>query len=158
MRVLEFKKGQPRYPALNNIKEGSIAAAAMAPLIKQVAREKGKTAINLWCRGTSGMFYASFVAKDIIGMPTRVCYLRKEGEKSHGCDFPEPIFDHSLDVFVDDFIESGETIDLVYQSLCKNKGQGKIFDLVALAHRLFDSDFDKLERYTKTMICNEDIR
>lgn len=67
--------------------------------------------INLWCRGSSGAIMATaFAMKDKMHT-FNICHVKKEGEKSHETYTRYEV--SGINVIIDDFICSGETIDYI---------------------------------------------
>jgi hypothetical protein len=126
-------------------------------------------AINLVCRGSSGCFVASIFYelfltkkrfwKNGLSKDVRIVLIRKEDETSHSLNniSGESNKEDSLWVFVDDFVDDGETIEKSFKRL-KNyhfSKQDWKFDWVVCNNSRI-SGFRKLENYTNNLICNFD--
>lgn len=86
-------------------------------LINQLEESiKEVNCIRLFCRGSSGAYIAGLVSymlyKDHL-LNVEVFYSRKENENAHSksLDGYKPKIVGDIDVFIDDRIESGDTID-----------------------------------------------
>ena len=115
--------------------------------------------INLVCRGSSGVFVSAiffellrskFSDKDI-----RIIYVRKEGEKAHGKNY-NFINDDYLNIFVDDFIERGITVQKCYEYVTSYFKSAEFkFDWCVCS---YICDFDKVKLYVKNLVCNFNYR
>jgi hypothetical protein len=77
----------------------------------------GGRTIALWCRGSSGAIISGIIASKI---PIHsINHVKKEGEDSHSGDWHRT--ECNINVIVDDFIKSGETVNAIYNKM-KYKG------------------------------------
>jgi hypothetical protein len=114
--------------------------------------------ISLVCRGSSGVFVSAiffellrhkFPNKDI-----RIIYVRKEGEKAHDKNL-NSFNTNYLSIFVDDFIESGETVEKCYKYV-NGYFRGLVdvkFDWCVCSN-MCSGSMDRIKLYVKNLVCN----
>lgn len=99
------------------------------PIIKSMARYIKKTypegTISLWCRGSSGAIIAGIISSILKGR-TDIRYISKNDEKRH--DKTSIPYKSTVNIIVDDFVCTGETIDDII-----NKSGRKKFDLLIVS-------------------------
>jgi len=120
------------YPVGENISTNLpyIKGMVKALLTLKLPFEKG---INLICRGSSGAIIAAIFASELGKIRTRIVHVKKEGEESHGGTTAD--LNHSaLNVIVDDFICSGETLNKIYEHF-KKYNPDKEIDVVCVTGR-----------------------
>ena len=87
-----------------------------------------KQEIQLAVMGSSGAMLASYIASS-IGDRCYIIYIRKSNETSHDCRYPT-IGDYPI-VILDDFIESGTTINTIYEEVQENYvGVDTVYDTI----------------------------
>ena len=75
----------------------------------EINLDKKSNVICIWCRGSSGAMLAAMFAYTFKRATVRIKYVKKKGELSHdGCIYPSP--PNSIDIIIDDFMDTGETI------------------------------------------------
>ena len=117
------------YPMAANIEANYKNASELATIFyRKYLRKMRKKQINLICRGSSGSIMATIfytVIKSISPKKNvKIIYVRKDKDDSHGCKADG--FRHWNDVvqiFVDDFISSGETFEACLKDLKKINSQ-----------------------------------
>ena len=73
--------------------------------------------INLLCTGSSGSIIASLLFAELDQENVFVCHIKKDGESSHaGNNFRLSSLD-DINVIIDDFSSSGETIERIYSKV-----------------------------------------
>lgn len=89
----------------------------VAKILQQKYPEGG---FNLYCMGSSGIYVATIL--DLLLPISDIIYVRKMGENGHNHYHWEK--NGYVNVFVDDFIETGNTFRQVYRKVvaCTNKG------------------------------------
>src|ERR1035437_900978 len=114
-----FKK-EVDYPISENIASNLLTLKFMG--IKILELYPTKVNINLWCRGSSGAIIAAIIASKLISLHYNIviCHIKKEGETNHhgnGIYF----FPDGINIIVDDFICSGDTINLISEQIQKRE-------------------------------------
>jgi len=92
------------------------------PLVSFVIfmREGGGGAVNVFCRGSSGAILAALFVSFLPHIETQIIHVKKDGESSHSSKVTG--FDaYNMNVIIDDFICSGETIREIYNNISANK-------------------------------------
>jgi hypothetical protein len=112
--------------------------------------------INLVCRGSSGVFVSAIfyeLLKDKLpNKNINIVYIRKIGEKSH-CNTYNNIENSYVTIFVDDFIERGETIEACYNYVSE-KGI-KLFDWCVCSY-MCSVGLDKVKLFVTNLVCSYD--
>lgn len=108
-----------------------------------------KKSVNVICRGSSGAILASFFAKAIHDSKkheqVKIVHIKKEGENSHSSDVPSLLSTNAVNVIVDDFCASGNTLNSIYAALTKrNRGEVVIHGLCLSGHDSKDNILNKL--------------
>ena len=115
------------YPVGDNIGEAITFSRNAAAKFTTIKKFKGK-AINVWCRGSSGAILAALFSAELVGHAIRICHVKKEGELSHnGSVKPRYL---AVNVIIDDFCETGSTLNAIYSELIDNNSQGKVDCLI----------------------------
>jgi len=95
-------------------------------IIKLATDEKNKgVSINLFCTGSSGSFLCGILSYELIktlNVIVDVVYVRKEHEIAHSSKVPTFYVEGRINILVDDFIDSGDTIARIIQSIKKSSG------------------------------------
>lgn len=75
--------------------------------------------IDLWVRGSSGAILGSLLAANLPldELEINVKYVRKEGERSHGSNTDLCCTNRALSIIVDDFVDTGKTINAIYKMM-----------------------------------------
>lgn len=72
--------------------------------------------INLYVMGSSGAILAGILITLLKDYTVTICHIKKEGEVSHGgSNFSS--HKRAINVILDDFIESGATVNKIYDEL-----------------------------------------
>jgi hypoxanthine phosphoribosyltransferase len=137
---------QMDYPVPSNIKENMDAIMDMAETIElyypEMVERSNRTQVNLWCAGSSGSTIASIIATYLLShdIDTKITYVHKQREDPH-C---EPMYKayYTINIIVDDFICSGNTVSRIYNHI-------KLAYIPADIKDLFSQD----EYNTLHMIC-----
>ena len=99
------------------------------PIIKNMAnyikRKFPEGTISLWCRGSSGAIIAGIISSN-LKRNVFIRYISKNNEKRH--DKNNHNYETDINIIVDDFICTGETIDIII-----NKSGRKKFDLLIVS-------------------------
>lgn len=87
---------------------------------------------NLFCRGSSGAILAGLFTSHFPDSNMRIVHIKKEGEWSHSgcvsCGFES----QAINVIIDDFISSGETIRDIYHKAKEYTDRGREFKIDVL--------------------------
>jgi len=72
--------------------------------------------VNLFCRGSSGAIIAGMLSIKLANVLTiYIKHVKKDGENSHSMGmFFKP---NHINIIVDDFVSSGQTIDAIYEKI-----------------------------------------
>lgn len=101
--------------------------------LKRIMKETigTKKHITLWCRGSSGAIIAGIIS---LGFPKSVInHVKKSGESSHSRGH-YIIKDHTTNIIIDDFSNTGETLNDIYEDMVKEVGVSKIDYVCVIAH------------------------
>ena len=105
------------------------------PIIKNMAnyikRKFPEETISLWCRGSSGAIIAGIISSILKGR-TDIRYISKNDEKRH--DKTSILYKSTINIIVDDFVCTGETIDDII-----NKSGCKKFDLLIVSGNISEN-------------------
>lgn len=116
MKVITFESEMTiDYPVGNNI-------SAAIQLVKIGSVEVKKLIntdhlVNIWCRGSSGAILATLLASNLSNN-CKICHVKKEGENSH-CSRPN-YYTSAVNIIIDDFISSGETLNAIWDEVIKS--------------------------------------
>lgn len=114
--------------------------------------------INFIVRGSSGAIMGTvFAMKFMEKLPSstiRVIHIKKEGERSHNGGFDVADFNAITNVFVDDFIATGATIQKTIEKVREIMGESFSFDFLAVNRTVGLYDVDKIyeNNTTKNMV------
>jgi hypothetical protein len=88
--------------------------------------------IKLYCQGSSGAIISGIIAAGLVNYKVTICHVKKPGENSHwGNVDAYSRKDNTLFIFVDDFIESGQTLIRVFNNSYIDK-----FDIILTNSRI----------------------
>ena len=117
MKVHKAHFGNVYYPVGINFPRNLPAIKKMAEVISKVY--SGKKNIFFWVRGSSG----AIIAATISALLTHHCvinHVKKEGELSHSHNYYYNCIDeYSVNIIVDDFVNTGETISCILKEYAK---------------------------------------
>ena len=103
-----------RYPVGTYISQNLPTIKAMAKILKE---KYPKGEIVLWCRGSSGAIIAGIVAS--TSKRFTINHIKKENEECHSKEIT--LNNKITNVIIDDFIVSGETIQIIYDTIMRYK-------------------------------------
>lgn len=107
------------YPVGSNITNAINLAKNAAIIFNKMKEYNSKQPINIWCRGSSGAILAALFALYIKKKrDVYICHVKKEGESSHITQ-PCPA-SNAINIIIDDFISSGETIRAIKKKMESN--------------------------------------
>jgi hypothetical protein len=112
--INHLKKGVILYPVGEHMDRAIQFIDAAAPLVQNIIGEK---ALNIWCRGSSGAILASLLVAKLSDKNTKkILHVKKKGETSHhgNCFY---ISSSEVNLIIDDFCETGETLNKIYEKL-----------------------------------------
>ena len=159
------------YPFNASYRENRNSLMATFSEFYAIAKEQiiNTTTINIVCRGSSGCFVAAILFEMLFGKPElygkdiNIVYVRKDRESSHSSNsISGYIKSEALFIWVDDFIDEGETIKLCHQEL-KNvfASYGSYlpdewkFDWAVCTYA-HEYGFIEAENYTNNLVCYSD--
>lgn len=158
MQYLNFirnnKLSRMDYPVGNYIASNLPIIQEMAAEIRRNFIENGNQ-VRLVCRGSSGSIIAGIISSIIPIL--EIIYIPKPGERRHCGSVPEVFYRHEdmvKNVIVDDFIASGETIKIIYDTATSTIKDFKIHGLVVSGWIELDSSFLK-DLEIETIIARE---
>tara|TARA_R110002073_G_scaffold144403_5_gene296514 strand:+ start:2542 stop:2988 length:447 start_codon:yes stop_codon:yes gene_type:complete len=129
------------YPIGENLSKNLEGIGIMSEIIQDQYQGTG---LNIWCRGSSGSIIAAIIAKDYIdkGGLAKICHVKKDREYSHSDSICyEKDF---INIIVDDFVCSGETIRAIY-SVQQNTTKNRKVDSIIVTGTYEGRDFrDKI--------------
>lgn len=86
--------------------------------------------VNLLCTGSSGSILASLLFAELQQPNVYVCHFKKEGENSHSGNYFRMNTLHDINVIIDDFSSTGETIERIYMKAFETNSDIKINYLI----------------------------
>lgn len=97
--------------------------------------------VNLICRGSSGAIVAALILQKLVAndVDCKISHIKKKGESSHSSSFS--MYKEEVNIIVDDFVSSGETMRNIYSELVKayEFNEPPVIDMLAVTGT-FDSD------------------
>lgn len=124
MKIHTWKGGAVGYPVGADM-PGAINFAKGAAKAFNAATRGGvnaETAINVWCRGSSGAILAAlFIGHIKRTLHVNVCHIKKSGEESHRTN-PDVwrqsgSINKVINIIIDDFISSGSTMQQIWKGI-----------------------------------------
>jgi len=104
-----------KYPVGRFIQQNMYIILDMIAKLKTV---NTKDDLILWCRGSSGSIMSGVIASHFPN--AKISHVKKDGESSHSSDVDIYIEKSHINVIVDDFISSGNTVNTVAQMMKRN--------------------------------------
>ena len=146
------------YPTGANIKQAIAFINEAVPHVQSVIDEIKKTkevkSINLWCRGSSGAMLAAIIASKMTEINFYIIHIKKEGENSHtsNSDYRKTIMEFGINMIIDDFIKTGETINHIKRGM----DPYKIYDVdILLVNEASFADLDDISFKPKYFISSQ---
>lgn len=139
------------YPVGENIWDNKPYIDEMIKTFMSIEAFKEKH-VNIICRGSSGAIIAGMFSMSIPNY-TKIIHIKKEGENSHGGSTYLGIQQDKINIIVDDFICSGDTVNTIFKKL----HEGNILDNVVI-HCLCVSggvELSKIDFRPEYLICGE---
>lgn len=134
---LSYPVGEFFYLSYNYIREAAYSINKTFP--------KGK--FILVVRGHSGSILAGGIAYLLKRKDREVLIsVSRKAESTHGCNLeglPSYISDDTHIIIVDDFVETGETIEAILKDLTERIGDMEVFDMLCVANHWDEGDFTK---------------
>ena len=99
------------YPIGSNVSSMVVYIENIVTTFKKhkINLDKKSNVICIWCRGSSGAMLAGMFAYTFKEATVRIKYVKKEGERSHN-SYISAFPSNSIDIIIDDFMDTGETI------------------------------------------------
>ena len=66
---------------------------------------------NIWCMGSSGAILAALLSNQLE--ESRILHVKKDGESSHHGNYFTTL-NNAINIIIDDFIVSGDTVNRIY--------------------------------------------
>ncbi len=101
------------YPVGKHIPQSIEYIDRIAPFLLEIV---GNRDINLFVRGSSGAILGGLLVKTIPNK-VNIFHIKKEGELSHGGSDVYGISEDAINVILDDFIATGETINKIWKAI-----------------------------------------
>jgi orotate phosphoribosyltransferase-like protein len=122
MKIIKSNYATISYPVGDNIQYNIPIINTMANQIRLLLiknKVSKDTMINLICSGSSGAIIASIVSTILYENFNKIHirHIKKDGESSHGNDNYKSHNLSGLNIIVDDFIASGETIKRIFSKI-----------------------------------------
>jgi len=112
MNIIPFKERLVHYPIGENIGDAIKYIDDVTPLIKEIIKDYP---VNIWCSGSSGAILATLLVKNLDNQCI-ICHVKKKGESSHHGNSFGKAQRAAINIVLDDFARSGETLDRIWQS------------------------------------------
>lgn len=106
------------YPVGENIARNIPIIKLMVKRFKLVKEFKNRP-VNIMCQGSSGAIIATFFALAIKN--STIVHVKKPGEVSHS-SLTINMSDNPVNLIVDDFISTGETVKRIYSAVTSRVG------------------------------------
>lgn len=105
------------YPVGNDMKIAANFTKAAAWQFNKIKEYNNQSLrLNLWCRGSSGAILASLFSIN-IDHTVKIIHVKKPGENSHTSNH-DPYTDWDvINVIIDDFTSSGQTLHHIYSQM-----------------------------------------
>ena len=99
------------YPIGSNVSSMVVYIENIVTTFKEhkINLDKKSNVICIWCRGSSGAMLAGMFAYTFKEATVRIKHVKKEGERSHN-SYISAFPSNSIDIIIDDFMDTGETI------------------------------------------------
>lgn len=121
MKILGFKsENKELYPVGEHLDNVIIYIENISAELEKILDHT--KCLNIWCRGSSGAILAALLASRFIYHSPRILHVKKEGEEAHstnGSFNHHTSFNHVINIIIDDFVSSGETIRKIYSTARK---------------------------------------
>lgn len=88
--------------------------------------------VDIFCRGSSGSILAALLVGKLSHPDISIVYIRKENENSHSAPYVPYSKNTKINVVIDDFIGTGETLNAVWEGM-NNMGRDSI-DLLIIGN------------------------
>ncbi len=112
MNILTYEGDEIGYPVGGRLKEAAKYIDNVFNLLWPIITNKP---VNIWVRGSSGAILGTLLASKIDNEAV-ICHVKKEGEDSHqGNYFSNRFGEGSMDIIIDDFSCSGDTINSIHE-------------------------------------------
>lgn len=118
-KIILKELGHVSYPIGVNMEELLVTVKNMADAIKELypLHENIKNGFNFFVRGSSGAIISGLICSYLSNYPTTICHIKKENESSHcGSKFLS-YHSKAVNIIIDDFISSGETVNKIYEKV-----------------------------------------
>lgn len=124
------------YPIGRNVKEALPIVKDMADNLKSIYKITDN--IQFVCRGSSGALISGMLASYMSNYNIRIIYIHKPNEYAHS--YMEVKGTDNI-VIVDDFIDSAETVNIIYKALQKDLfDDNVIIDTLCVSNRVHQLD------------------
>ena len=144
---LSYPVGEFFYLSFNYIREAAHSINKIFP--------KGK--FILVVRGHSGSILAGGIAYLLKRKDRKVLIsVSRKAESTHGCNLeglPSYIPNDIHIIIVDDFVETGETVDTILKDLTERIENIEVFDMLCIANHWNEVD-EKFDSRFKYILCN----
>ncbi|QQV89768.1 phosphoribosyltransferase [Cellulophaga phage Calle_1] len=117
------------YPLGAVLSESLNTLKSMAKIVNAEFSKSKLNRMNIFCMGSSGAITAAIILNEISkeNNDIYIIHVKKDGEKSHSSRVD--CKNNAFNIIVDDFVESGKTIEKVYKNAIRRSNVSKI-DLV----------------------------
>ena len=145
-KLIELENQCTSYPIGRNIQDNMLGILDYQKAIIDTFGEDGRK-INLICMGSSGAIIAGIVASGIPN--SKITFVKKEGVSSHD-SLPElELYNKFINIIIDDFFVTGNTLINMYNSVCVS-GDTSTIDMLVISNPKYQLT-DELSR-----VNNED--
>jgi len=112
MNIIPFtNRCRPVYPIGENVVDAMDYINQVTPFIKNIVKNHP---VNIWCSGSSGAILSAFLVKNIDNQCI-ICHVKKSGESAHHGNSFDRIRDRAaINIILDDFMRTGETIERIW--------------------------------------------
>ncbi len=156
--IMDDKLSTASYPVGRNFDENIKLFDLMYTHLIREFPGKNIKCICFWVRGSSGCCIATYLATKLsqsnFKVKSKILIIRKSGERSHSsqCETYLTVNQGVLNVIVDDFVASGETLTAIYKGITDQTMQkDPVVDLLLLTSYL---DVDNVKAmHIRKIIC-----
>lgn len=111
------------YPVGEDMGSAFEFAKAAALKLQPIIASKNLRKLNIICRGSSGAILAALLSSQLVNVINcQIIHIKKPGESSHSLTVPSFSWVEAVNVIIDDFISSGETIRAIYEAVHNSTG------------------------------------
>ena len=149
-QVINNKLTNMRYPVGIHISYNVPIITEMAKTFNTIEEFEGKS-INIVCTGSSGAIISA-IFSTLIPNVTEIHHIKKNGERSHHGQIDRITNERPI-IFIDDFIDVGETINRVHH-IMKTRQENVDFEFDCI---ILSEEYKYCQGRPKYLICGKNF-